>query len=177
VTGAVVPFLRGDPQVRFPDTIKDLAFALWSTYCGGDGAATERMLAKELDDGTPIPTRQTIARWAREDGWVAQRDEGWRNLKGRTVYELRAAMLSNVALAQKIKRDAMTGAFDDDVQAGALRLKGAELADRLLERAVIALAVPEPPADGTADDLSGLTRAEREARANEEMQRRKQGRG
>jgi hypothetical protein len=177
MSSEIVPFTHGDAQVRYPDDIKDLAFRLWSTFCGGDSAATERMLIIELDAGVPVPTRQTIAKWARDEGWAALRDEGWRNLKGRTVYELRVAMLSNVVLAQKIKRDAMTGAYSDDVPAGALRLKAAELADRLLERAVIALGVPDAPDEDAPEADSHLSRAEREAKIIERMAQRKREAG
>jgi hypothetical protein len=172
MTGAVVPFLRGDPQVRFPQETKDLAYALYATFCSGDCAAVERMMAAEIAPGEAVPTRQTIARWARDEGWQGLREQGWRNTK-RPLYELRQAMISNVMLAQKIKRDAMTGAFDGRPADAAVALKGAELADRLLERAVIALSLPEPPAEDTGDDRSQYTRAEREAMANEAMQRRK----
>jgi hypothetical protein len=168
---------RGEAWQAFPEDVKDLAFGLWETFCGGDSAAVERLLREELPEGAPIPTRQSIARWARDEDWAAKREAGWRNVKGRTVFELKLAMLGNVVLAQKIKRNAMTGAYDDTPQVAAIRLKAAELADRLLERAVIGLAEPEPPDAGATDeDERNMTRAEREARIGERMAARRQAR-
>ena len=167
VTGGIGTISRGKPWLACSEESKDQAFTLWATVCGQDSAATERMMQEIAAEGEVVPTRQTVARWAREEGWAERAADGWRNVGGRTVFELRVAMLSNVVLAQRVKRNAMTGAYDENVPAGALRLKAAELSDRLLERAVIALGVPEAPVE--AMDESQLTRQEREALANERM--------
>jgi hypothetical protein len=167
----IVPIQRGIPGREFADDVKDMAFALWSTFCNGDAAATERMLRRELGEGEPVPTAQTIRNWARGEDWRSAQAAGWRSMAKRSAYELRRVMIANVMLAQKIKRDVMTGAYTDDVANGALVLKGAELADRLLERAVIALSIPDEP-DEPPDDAD-LTREAREAQALSAMAQRK----
>ena len=64
---------------------------------------------------------------------------------------------------------AATGAFKDDPQDGAIRLKAAELAIRLVERGVIPLTV-HPPME--AVDTSNLSREEQEAQARASLVRR-----
>ena len=171
--GAVVPIRRGAAYTPFAEAVKDRALVIWSTTGGEDSAATERLLTAEADPGDPIPTRQTISRWARDEGWAALAAAGWRALGARRVYELKLAMFCNLLLAQHVITDVLTGAYADNVRDGVLRLKGAELATRVYERGLVAITVPTLPDDAAADDAD-LPRAEREALAQARITARRQ---
>jgi hypothetical protein len=173
VTGEVVAFVRGSQGVDYALEVKEFAFRLWATAGGRRPAAVERLLARELPEGTPIPTQQTIGRWAVEDGWAARADDHWRINHGAMLYELQLLTASNFLLSQIGKQDVLAGAYAGREMEGALLLKAGELSDRLMERGVVPL-LPAPPDAGTDDD-AGLTRAEREARAGERMAQRKHG--
>ena len=166
-TGTVVPFVRGDAQVRHDDETKVRCFVLYGTMAGRNCAAVERLIAEEYDGtGLPVPTRAAIARWAADERWAEQADDMWRSTKARTLFELQVMAASNAMLAQKRKQDVLLGRYDGREMTGALHLKAAELSDRFIER-VLPLAsihAPEPERD-----TSGMSRDEKEALARKAM--------
>jgi hypothetical protein len=149
---------------------------LWASVAGRRGAAVERLLARELALGTPIPTAQSINNWARAEGWAARADHHWRVNHPDILYELQLIAASNFYLSQLNKQDIQTGAYAGREMEAALLLKAGELSDRLMERGVVPL-LPAPREQRMDDDEEGLTRAEREARIGARMAARKQRRG
>jgi hypothetical protein len=174
VVADVVPFVRGESGVACSRDVKEFAFRLWATAAGRRPAAVERLLRRELGPDVPIPTQQTIGRWARAENWAARADDHWRINHGQSLYELQLLTASNFLLSQIGKQDVLIGAYAGREMEGALILKAGELSDRLMERGVVPL-IPVPPDNGGTDE-SHLSRAEREARAGERMARRKQDR-
>jgi hypothetical protein len=175
VQGEVVALPRREPALPFDEFWIERGFELFATVAGGNCAHVQRLLAAEIGDEGPVPTRQTVYNWCVQFGWRERRDLVIEETKGRTRYELALLWRAIVLGSGEQILAAQTGAFDENPAAGLVRLKASEIGMRQLERGVIQLDAEPPEENG--DDDAGLTRAEREARAGERMAQRKQGRG
>ena len=171
VTGEIVALPRREPALPFDEPLIERGYELFATVAGGNCAHVQRLLAAELDDGEPVPTRQTVYNWSIQYGWRERRDLSLRETRGRTHYELALLWRAIVLGSGEQILAAQTGAFDDNPAAGLVRLKASEIGMRQLERGVIRLDA-EPPEQVT--DESHLTRQEREALANARMAARRQ---
>jgi hypothetical protein len=159
----IVPLVRGDPYVPFSDDVRARCFVHFATDAARNCAHVERLMAAELE-GTdePIPTRQTIAAWAREDGWHRQADDLMRSTRDWTREQIQVYVFANALLGQRRRHEVLLGIVTDPAQA-AMYLKAGELSDRFIER-VLPLTAIRPP-EHEAADTSELPREEREARA------------
>jgi hypothetical protein len=164
---ALVPVPQYGPArfERYPPEIMGRAFELWSTIAGRSGARVVRLLRRESEEGTALPTPSTVNRWALDGAWVAKADADLERSHGRTVYELQVGWLAGLRLAQQTLLDGMAGAFDDLPMSGAARIKSAEIVLRTIERAGLLAVLPQPPQPEPID-TSELSLAEQEARAN-----------
>ncbi len=163
----IIPFVRGDVQVRFPDEVKIRCFELYATVAARNAAHVERLYSREMaGTGEPIPTRQMINRWAKDEGWTRQADEMWRKTKNWGIEQLRAFVFANAVLAEKNRHDVQLGLYAEDSNQALVLLKAGELADRKLER-VMPLAQLQPAQDETTDDE--LSNAEKQQRAMEKL--------
>ena len=149
------------PGAAWSQEIVASAFLLWASCRNAE--ATARMLANELRDAGhtgPTPSPRTIRHWIDYHQWRQQADAAWREHKARDLFELQAMVLAAVRVGLQNLLLAASGAFKDDPQDAAIRLKSCELAIRLIERGVVSLSV-EPPKD--AIDTSGWSREQKEA--------------
>lgn len=151
------PLAPGD---AYPDFVVERGYELWSVCRNAE--ATAHMLAEELGPDVQSPSARRVREWVHYHAWTARADEDWRQRQGRNLFELQAQAVAAVRLGMQNLLLAAVGAFKDDPQDGAIRLKSAELAIRLVEKSVIPLSV-QPPAE--AADTSHLDRAEQEALA------------
>jgi hypothetical protein len=149
--------------VPFSDDVRARCFVHFATDAARNCAHVERLMAAELE-GTdePIPTRQTVAAWARDDGWHRQADDLMRSTRDWTREQLQAYVFANALLGQRRRHEVLLGMVTDPAQA-AMYLKAGELADRFVER-VLPLTAIRPPEDRQDED-DDLPREEREARA------------
>src|SRR5829696_3374166 len=141
---SVVP-VRGLPGVAHSDEVRMRCFVLYATEAGRNCASVETLIAEELD-GTqePVPTRQVIASWARDDQWSLQADELWRKTKVWGFRELQVLALSNALLGQRRRHEVLLGHYRNDNDTAAQYLKAGELSDRFIER-VLPLSAMKPP--------------------------------
>jgi hypothetical protein len=159
--GEVVPFVRGDAQVRFPDETKRRCFELYSTLAARNCSHVERMYAAEVaGSDEPIPTRRTIAQWARDESWAQQADELWRSTRGWTGEQMRHYLLANALLAEKNRHDIQMGLYAGREAEAIVLLKAGELADRKQER-IMPLSELQPPPRQV--DTSAMSQAQKEA--------------
>lgn len=165
--GALVPLpVRAlAPGEAWDDATKTRLREIWSAIGGRDAAAAVRLFRAENEPGAPAPSARTVRYWVQREGWDRWADDLWNTTGGRTLYELRAQMLTNFMLAQRVLRDAMTGGYAGREAEGVLALKGAELSARMIERGVLPLAPIAPPAEPTDTFDPNLPREEREALA------------
>ncbi len=162
-TGALVPLPVRPlaPGQAWSQEIVASAFLLWASCRNAEAAA--RMLEHELRAAGhtgPTPSARTIRHWIDYHQWRQQADAAWREHKARDLFEVQAQAVAAVKIGLTNLLLAASGAFAENPQDGALRLKSAELAIRLVERGVIPLSV-DPPAD--AIDTSGWSREQKEA--------------
>src|SRR5512134_2602562 len=155
----LMPFMRGTPQVRFSTETKARCFVLFATMAGRNCAAVERLIQEELTGtGEPVPTRQTIATWARAEGWAAQADDLWRTTKSWSREQLQVLALANMLLGQQRRHEVLLGQYLDRPDVAAQYLKAGELSDRAIER-ILPLSAMQPPPAPVEDD-SELSREE-----------------
>jgi len=168
----VLPVRPLAPGESYPDFVVERAYELWATCRNAE--ATAHMLAEELGPGVPSPSARRVREWTHYHAWTARADDDWRAHQGRNLFELQAQAVAAVRLGIQNLLLAASGAFRDNPQDGAIRLKSAELAIKLVEKGVIPLSVL-PPAE--AADTSHLDRAAKEALALEGIVRQKHKRG
>jgi hypothetical protein len=144
----------------YPDFVIERCYELWATCRNAE--ATAHMLAEELGPETQAPSARRIREWVHFRAWTARADEQWRQHHGRDLFELQAQAVAALRLGLQNLLLAAAGAFADNPQDGAIRLKSAELAIKLVEKGVIPLAI-QPPEE--AVETSTLSRAEKEAKA------------
>lgn len=158
------PLAPGEP---YPDSMVERSFELWSTCRNAEAVA--QMLRAELGPEVTTPSARQVRHWAIFHGWTARADDDWRRTQGRSLFELQAQAVAAVRLGLQNLLLAASGAFQDNPHDGAIRLKAAELAIRLVERGVIPLSV-QPPMEAVA--ASNLSREEQEAQARANLVRR-----
>jgi len=163
VTGDLVvltgrPLAPGD---AWDDATKARLRELWATVAGRDAAAAVRLFTAESEPGTPAPSERTVRYWVQRERWDQWGDDLWTQSGKRALYTLQSEMLANFMLAQRVLRDAMTGAYAGREAEGVLALKAAELSGRMIERGVLPLAPIAPPVEPT--DTTHLPREAREA--------------
>lgn len=172
-----IRIVRGTPQVRYSDGVKGRAFTLYGTIAARNSAAVEKLLREELaGTGEPIPSRQTVSGWARNENWAAQVDAEWRNSKDWTHDQLRVLALGNAILAAQRRHEILLGVGLEDMDPGnraLLQLKAGELSDRAIER-ILPLSAMQPAPARIENDDPGLSRGEKEARARLRIVRRHQ---
>jgi hypothetical protein len=166
---------RGLPGVAHAPEIKARCFVLYSTEAGRNCAAVERLIAEELD-GTRegVPSRQTIAGWARDEQWSSQADNLWRSTRRWGVRELQVIAIANAVLGQRRRHEVLLGKYRGDHATAAQYLKAGELSDRFIER-VLPLSSMEAPPRHEAD-TEDVPREVAEARALAAMIQRKKDR-
>ena len=175
-TAAIVPLRRGLPGVAHTVETKTRCFVLYATAAARNCAAVERLIAEELaGTGEPVPTRQSIAAWARDDAWDTQADELWRNTKQWGLRELQVIALANALLGQQRRHEVLLGLYRSDSDTAAQYLKGGELSDRFIERVLPLSAMRAPELE--PQDLSGLSREQREALARQSLSAAQNGPG
>lgn len=170
---AIVPFVRGDTHVRFPDEMRARCFVHFSTDAARNCAEVERLIAEEFQ-GTndPVPTARSIAMWAREEGWHEQADALWRATEGWSIEQLRVYVLANAILGQRRRHEVLTGKITDNDTA-ARYLKAGELSDRFIEK-ILPIGALRPPDTSKAEfDWQNASTEEKEAYAREITQGRK----
>jgi hypothetical protein len=161
-----------DAPARFeawPADIKTRAFELWSTIAIGSAPRTEHLLAQEAGEGGAVPAASTIRAWAAEDDWKSLKEANLEQTHGRTLRQLQANSLMQIALAQSTLIDAMIGLLDDAPYGGAGRIKAAEASLRMAERSGIRLVGSELEVLPVADAGKPLTLAERARRQRERI--------
>ena len=157
--------VRGKQGVSFPQETIDQAFVFFATTCGGDCSAVERLMRARAGEGEAVPTARTIRNWAKAEDWAGKTDDFWRTNTTALKWAFRRKALGNALQAQNVKGEAMTGGLDHlEPWQAAIRLKGAELTDRVTER-IVGMEKLEPPRDDD-EDRSDLTLQEREAQAS-----------
>jgi hypothetical protein len=164
MTSAITPASPADRPARFeawPADIKSRAFELWSSVAMGSAPRTEYLLAQECGEGVAVPAASTIRMWAAEDGWAARRDDTLAQTHGRTLRQLQANALMQIALAQSTLADAMAGLLDDAPYGGAGRIRAAEATLRLAERSGVVLMRAELDPVPDAQTTQKLTLAQR----------------
>ncbi len=164
LTGALVPLPRREPALPFDEAMIERAFEIYTTVAGRNCAHVQRLLAAEIGDEGPAPTRQTVHNWSIQHAWRERADVQLRETAGRTAHELALLWRSIVLGGAEAILAAQTGAFDDDPAAGAVRLKAAEIGLRPIISGAISLSAIQPPPDPREEDEQSLTREEREAR-------------
>jgi hypothetical protein len=157
------------------DDTRERCYELWSTLGGRDSARTTRLLAAETENA-PVPAAASIRRWSAAEAWTARADADLERSHGRTLYELQVGWLAGLRLAQKVLLDGMTGDFDDLPMGGASRLKAAEIALRVIERAGLLALLPQAEAKERTNNWESMTLEEQEAFLRGELQRRKEPR-
>lgn len=134
------------PGESYPDVVVERSYELWAVTRNAEAVA--HMLRDELGPEGPTPSARQIRQWAHFHAWTARADNDWRQHQGRNLFELQAQAVAAVRLGLQNLLLAAAGAFKDDPHDGAIRLKSAELAIKLVEKGIIPLSVhpPEPPA-------------------------------
>jgi hypothetical protein len=129
-------------------------------------ADVEILYREEVGPDEPIPTRQVISTWARQDAWAEQADDIWRNTKGWTHEQLRVIYASSALLAAHRRHEILIGkgldGVPNDIKAS-LQLKAGELSDRAVER-IFPLGRMQPGEKST-EDTKDMTRDEAESAA------------
>ena len=168
LSAEIVPVRRSVPGVPHSDETKTRCFVLYSTEGGRNCASVERLIGEELE-GTEevVPTRQTIAGWARDEQWSAQADELWRKTKLWGARELQVIAIANAVLGQRRRHEVLLGNYRGDNDIAAQFLKAGELSDRFIER-VLPLSAMKPPVEEETD-TEDLPRDEREALARQAL--------
>jgi hypothetical protein len=171
----VVPDLVSPPALfdAYDDEIVTRAYELWASIAGRSAARTVRLLGREYEDGTSLPTARTVSRWASEQAWKARANADLELSDGRTFHELQVGWLAAQQLAQATLLDGMAGELDELPFGGAGRLKAAELTLRTIERSGL-LAVMPTALKGSDIDYASLSTDEKQALARQIMQDRKQ---
>src|SRR5262245_9750213 len=109
-SGDIVSFVRGAPRIPHPDETKTLALVLYATAGARSPAAVERLLPSYLESmGLPVPTRQTIATWAREEDWPARSDDLWRAHPSMGFEEMQRLTVGTALVLAKSMHDMATG--------------------------------------------------------------------
>jgi hypothetical protein len=142
-TRTVVPAPPGCAVPRYDADVIERCYEIWATAGAMSGPATVAQYALEVEPGTPIPTPRTIQLWAREHGWAARLDADLARNHGQRLYELQLRRLANYEAAEEETSRVLAGMYDENVGAGALRLKARELLERAYERGV-RVALPKP---------------------------------
>lgn len=166
VTATLVP-LRTTVPARFeswPEDIQERAYDLWSSIGARNAGRTALLLTRELGDGAPVPAGSTIRRWARDQAWESRSNADLERSHGRTLYALQVGWLAALQLAQQTLLDGMAGALDDAPGYGLARIKSAEVALRVVERAGLLAILPTPPEPERAES-DNLPRDQKEALA------------
>jgi hypothetical protein len=164
---AIVPLRRGDPQVRFTPEQKARCFELYATAAGRNPANVVLLYAEEVEEGEPVPSRQTVWTWAKDEQWDRQANDLWRNTKGRSRFELQVLTVANAVISQRRLNAILMGTDPGDPAEKVITLKGIELAMRQYER-IPQLTQVTPPEE-TEVDTAGMTRDEIEAKARQAL--------
>lgn len=168
--GEVVPFRRGEPGVAHADETRTLALIVYATGGARSPAAVERLLPPYLEPlGLPVPTRQTIACWAREEDWNRQADDLWRARPSMGFEEMQRLTIGTALVLAKAMHDMATGVDERPLDERILATKQYEIGMRVLERipALGQYAPPTPPRD-----IEAMSQDEGEALAKQRLVRR-----
>ena len=148
--------------------IKARCYELWSTLGNRNAGRVEWLLGRETPEGVSIPAGVTIRAWAREEDWEGKANGDLTRTRGRTLRQLQITWLRALELSQEVQIDAMLGRFDDNPQAGAVRVKAAESVQRVVAQAGLLALVP--PDDDEPDQTEGAVSLDaRRRRAREKL--------
>jgi hypothetical protein len=165
--GEVVPFVRGEPRVPHADETRALALVLYATGGARSPAAVERLLPSYLEPmGLPVPTRQAIATWAREEDWNAQADDLWRARPRMGFEEMQRLTIGTALVLARRMHEMATGLDESPLEERILTTKQYEIGMRVLER-IPALGQYAPPAPQL--ELDDVPRDVGEAKAKANM--------
>lgn len=165
--GEIVPFLRGEPRVPHADETKTLALILYATSGARSPAAVEKLLPSYLEPmGLPTPTRQAIARWAREENWNGQADDLWRSRPTMFLDELARLTTGTLLVLAKQMHDMATGLDTRPIEERMLTTKQYEVGMRVAKDVPRATTYVPPQAEVQTD---GMSRDEIEARARQAL--------
>lgn len=171
---AIIP-IRGEVVLRpgdaWPDAVRDELYQCYKMT--RSAARARRWYQRQVGEDAQIPSARTVQEWARFYDWPALAEAEYRLEYGTLLYETERQSLANYIVALQVEGDILTGAFDDNPLAGALRQKASDTAQRRHERKIQTMA-PKPPEEKT--QVVDVPREEGEAKARKTMiQRKKDG--
>jgi hypothetical protein len=127
----------------------------------------EKLLPSYLEPmGLPVPTRQAIATWAREEDWNAQADDLWRARPRMGFEEMQRLTIGTALVLARRLHEMATGLDESPLDERMLATKQYEIGMRVLER-IPALGQYAPPQPER--ELDDVPREEGEARAKRMM--------
>lgn len=162
IRGEVVPQSPGD---SWPEDIREELYQCFKVTRSAPRA--RRWYMRSVGEDAPVPAERTIYDWMRFYDWPARAEAEYRLEHGTVLYETERQSLANYIVALHIEADALTGAFDENPMAGAIRLKASEHAQKRHERRIQTQA-PKPPEELSAD-TAGMSRDERESKARRSL--------
>jgi hypothetical protein len=160
------------PGDAWPDEVVARHFEFYASLAFKNCAKACRLFRAENPGWDKYPDENTVRSWAQFYAWEAMVDGDLERTQGRRLHTLRQQWFGLMEQAADNIALAGAGAFDDNPQAGVVRIQAAKIAMEPIVRGVIPLS-PPTSSEGAGIDYDKLTPEEKQALARQIMQERK----